>query len=125
MFETRMILLLTDGLLQVSIDETEKCLSRNASPPHQETTLQEGLLNLTVAQVVMIFFTLTAVTATSAMSVGLVTIGIPKIAEDLQIPQSLILWSAYPNSSPSPRNVAPNSFLGQARYIREHDWPRT
>ena len=41
---------------------------------------------------IMIIFSLTAVTFTSSMSTGLVTIGIPRIADDLRLANNLILW---------------------------------
>ena len=43
---------------------------------------------------------LTAMTFTSSMSTGLITIGITQIASDLQLPSNLLLWYVsifYPN----------------------------
>ena len=82
----------------------------HGDPPHPTTR-----------RIVVVIVTLTAITATSSMSTGLVTIGIPRIAHDLQLPESLILWLACPYHGIM-NSCMPtlNSLLGQAPYTRKH-----
>ena len=47
---------------------------------------------LSKLRTIMIIVSLTAVTFTSSMSTGLVTISIPRIARDLNLANHLILW---------------------------------
>ena len=72
-------------------------------------------------QTAVVILTLTAITATSSMSTGLVTIGIPHIAQDLRLPESIILWLACPY--PGTINLCMStlsSLLGQVPYTRKH-----
>ena len=73
------------------IDRIEKQLPEDSVP---KATLAEGeaFPPLSRLRTGMIIFSLTAVTLTSSMSNGLVTIAIPRIAVDLRLANHLILW---------------------------------
>ncbi|KAF2236774.1 aminotriazole resistance protein [Viridothelium virens] len=47
---------------------------------------------------VLIIFSLTTITVSNSLSLGLVTIGLPRIAEDLALSGNLLLWPATVNS---------------------------
>ena len=76
-----------------SIDRIEKqlpedCVSKATSTLVEATAFPQ----LSRLRTVMIVFSLTGVTFTSSLSTGLVTIGIPRIADDLHLADHLILW---------------------------------
>lgn len=95
-----MLTIANDNSQLVSIvgKDGEKTQLQAESAQRPEVALHRGPSHPTMMRIVMVIFTLTAITATSAMSTGLVTIGIPHIAQDLQLPESLILWFAHPYS---------------------------
>ena len=74
-----------------SIDHVEKHVLEDVVS--KDTRVEASAFpELSRLRTVMIIFSLTAVTFTSSMSTGLVTIGIPRIASDLHLADHLILW---------------------------------
>ena len=74
-----------------SIDHVEKHVLEDVVS--KDTRVKASAFpELSRLRTVVIIFSLTAVTFTSSMSTGLVTIGIPQIASDLHLADHLILW---------------------------------
>lgn len=48
--------------------------------------------DLSVSRSVIIISVLTSVTAMTSMSTGILTVGLPAIAEDIGLSQDLLLW---------------------------------
>lgn len=77
-------------------EDGEKTQLQAGKAQFPEGATQGDTPHPTTMRTVVIILTLTAITATSSMSIGLVTIGIPHIAQDLLLPESLIRWPACP-----------------------------
>jgi hypothetical protein len=58
----------------------------------QENAGETTFPTLSKAETVLIISTLTGITAANSMSTGLFTIAIPRIAEDINLPDNLLLW---------------------------------
>jgi hypothetical protein len=57
-----------------------------------ENVSEATFLALSKTETVLIIFTLTGITFANSMSTGLFTIGIPRIAVDIKLPENLLLW---------------------------------
>lgn len=71
--------------------------SRPQSLLHPGQTLGNGLyeaqnVGLSRARAIILIATLTGITFVGSMSGGLLTIGLPWIAADLELPDNLLLW---------------------------------
>ena len=77
-------------------DDVAPALSTSSRQFHafDQNEVQTGAVPLQAskARTIATIIALTAMTFTSSMSTGLITIGITRIAADLQLPSNLLLW---------------------------------
>ena len=59
-----------------------------------DQNVQTGELELSKSRAVVVIATLTGTTVVSSFSTGLLTVGLPRMAEDVNLPASLLLWPA-------------------------------
>ena len=81
--------------------ESIRAISRqdDISEHADQTPLQQAdATNLSIARTVGTIATLTGVTVVSSFSNGLLIVGLPRIAKDVDLPTNLLLWpaSVYP-----------------------------
>jgi hypothetical protein len=89
-----------DDSIQVSMLNSQLHNSLEASLTHQSSDAQPSMenaydirsVNLSRSSAVILITTLSGITFVGSMSSGLLTVGLPTIAKDLNLPNNLLLW---------------------------------
>ena len=75
-----------------------------------------------MVRTVALISTLTAVTFAGSMNTGILTVSLPRMAIDLQLPRSLVLWYVFLHTT----QQEPSSlifFIGLPQYTRKYNFP--
>lgn len=98
--------LVPNGTRNASLHESSDFHENAISPPSlngsaryttTQFTLENAIVNppvpeLSMGETILLIATLTGITLASSISTGLLTIGLPRIAADLELADNLLLW---------------------------------
>ena len=86
---------------EVSLDSIRPLSTREEAPNQtdQDPLQNVATQDLSIARTAVVIATLTGTTVVSSFSNGLLTIGLPRMAKDVNLPANLLLWpaSVYPS----------------------------
>ena len=86
---------------EVSLDSLPPLSTQDeaASQTDQDPLQNVAASELSMARTAVVIATLTGTTVVSSFSNGLLTVGLPRMAEDINLPANLLLWpaSVYPS----------------------------
>ena len=81
--------------IELQTPPTTSVLSVQAAPQTEDNGPELEPRPLQKGTTAVIFATVTGVTGISSLLAGLVTVTLPRMAQDLELPNSLLLWYFY------------------------------
>ena len=85
---------------EVSLDSLRPFSTQDEAPSRtdQDPLQNAAAKDLSAARAAVVIATLTGTTVVSSFSNGLLTVGLPRMAKDVNLPANLLLWpaSVYP-----------------------------